>query len=57
MGFDLETSREVRQSISVPLTVLGGAGSTDHIAQLYHEVNQVVLQLAVFLFSKENIRL
>jgi cyclase len=35
-GYDLELVRQVRQEVSVPLTVLGGAGSLDDIRDLVH---------------------
>lgn len=33
-GYDIELAREVKAAISVPLTVLGGAGSLDDMAKL-----------------------
>jgi imidazole glycerol-phosphate synthase subunit HisF len=40
-GFDIELAREVRSAISVPLTVLGGAGSFEHIQELVRAVGVV----------------
>ena len=36
-GYDLNLVKEVRESISLPMTVLGGAGSLDDIANLIKE--------------------
>ena len=36
-GFDVEMANKMRESISIPLTILGGAGSTDHIKELISE--------------------
>lgn len=33
-GYDLDLAREVREAITVPMTMLGGAGSLDHIREL-----------------------
>jgi imidazole glycerol-phosphate synthase subunit HisF len=37
MGYDLELVRRVRAAVTVPITVLGGAGSLDHLAELVRE--------------------
>ena len=34
-GYDLELVKCVRESISLPMTVLGGAGSLDHLRELF----------------------
>ncbi|OGQ17270.1 MAG: imidazole glycerol phosphate synthase subunit HisF [Deltaproteobacteria bacterium RBG_16_71_12] len=34
-GYDLELAAQVRAAVSVPLTVLGGAGSQDDLAELF----------------------
>jgi cyclase len=36
-GYDLKLARQVREAISVPMTVLGGAGKLDDIAALIRE--------------------
>lgn len=36
-GYDLDLVREIRNAVSVPLTVLGGAGSYDDLAMLIRE--------------------
>lgn len=33
-GYDISLARSIRASTSLPLTMLGGAGTTDHIAEL-----------------------
>jgi imidazole glycerol-phosphate synthase subunit HisF len=37
-GYDLELARMVRAAIGCPMTVLGGAGSLDHLKELIREV-------------------
>ena len=34
-GYDLELARQMRAAVSVPMTVLGGAGSLTHIEELF----------------------
>ena len=36
-GYDLNLVKAIRESISLPLTVLGGAGSLDDVAGLIRE--------------------
>ena len=36
-GYDLDLAKEVRQGIELPITVIGGAGNLDHIAELIKE--------------------
>lgn len=36
-GYDLDLIREVREAVGVPITALGGCGSSNHIAQLFKE--------------------
>ncbi|OVZ59537.1 imidazole glycerol phosphate synthase subunit HisF [Pigmentiphaga sp. NML080357] len=33
-GYDIDLARRVREAVTIPLTMLGGAGSTDHMRQL-----------------------
>lgn len=40
-GYDLQLAAQVKDRISIPLTVLGGAGSHDDIAQLFRECGVV----------------
>jgi cyclase len=40
-GYDLTLVEEIRKSISVPLTVLGGAGSLHDICQLIHKYGAI----------------
>lgn len=37
-GYDLELAKKIRNSVTVPLTFLGGCGSVDHIKELINEV-------------------
>jgi len=34
-GYDLELVRQVREAVGIPITVLGGAGSLEHIRELF----------------------
>ena len=34
-GYDLTLAARIREAVSLPLTILGGAGSTQHIAGLF----------------------
>jgi cyclase len=36
-GYDLELVKRLRECISLPVTVLGGAGSLDHISDLVRD--------------------
>ena len=40
-GYDLELVSRIRDATSLPVTVLGGAGSTDHIVDLWKRQNLV----------------
>lgn len=40
-GYDIDLVRRMRQMVSCPLTVLGGAGSTDHVRGLIKEFGTV----------------
>jgi imidazole glycerol-phosphate synthase subunit HisF len=40
-GYDLELARQVRGAIDTPMTILGGAGSTEHMQMLIDEVGTV----------------
>lgn len=40
-GYDLELARFVADRVNIPLTVLGGAGSTDHMSDLIAEIGTV----------------
>lgn len=41
IGYDLELIREVANVVQIPLTVLGGCGSLEHIKSLVHMVSPV----------------
>lgn len=40
-GYDLDLARHVRDVVDVPLTLLGGAGKQEHVAELYRTVGIV----------------
>jgi len=40
-GYDLELIRKIKNTISVPMTVIGGAGTLEHIADLYQQENLI----------------
>lgn len=40
-GYDLDLARRVRQAIRLPMTVLGGAGSLEHIGALFDELGVI----------------
>lgn len=40
-GYDLELSKQVRKTVTSPLSILGGAGSADHMQQLIDSVGVV----------------
>lgn len=40
-GYDLELARQIRQAIDSPMTMLGGAGSTEHMQQLIDTVGVI----------------
>ncbi len=37
MGYDIEIARQMKNNLKIPLTVLGGAGSLEHIRELIEE--------------------
>ena len=49
-GYDLALAKRLRQTLRVPLTVLGGAGSLDHISQLIDTCGSLVGAAAGSLF-------
>ena len=40
-GYDLELAKQVRRAITLPISILGGAGSTDHMQELIDSVGVV----------------
>lgn len=36
-GYDLKLAARIRDAVDIPLTILGGAGSLEHVSQLYAE--------------------
>jgi imidazole glycerol-phosphate synthase subunit HisF len=51
-GYDLDLAREVRQVVAGPMTVLGGAGSLDHIRELFGEFGVIAAAAgSLFVFK------
>ena len=51
-GYDLELAQRMRSAIGIPMTVLGGAGSIDHLRDLVREVGTVgVAAGSLFVFK------
>jgi imidazole glycerol-phosphate synthase subunit HisF len=51
-GYDLALARNLRESVSVPITVLGGAGSLDDVAEVIRTVGTVgVAAGSLFVFK------
>jgi len=40
-GYDLELAKQVRKSITSPLSIVGGAGNADHMQELIDSVGVV----------------
>jgi cyclase len=40
-GYDLDLARNVREAVSIPMTMLGGAGTTEHMQELIDTVGLV----------------
>lgn len=55
-GYDLSLARRMRASIDVPLTMLGGAGSTEHMQALIDEVGVVGAAAGSFFVFKGQYR-
>ena len=49
-GYDLSLIEKVRERISVPITVLGGAGSLKDIQKLINKFKIIGAQLGVYLY-------
>jgi cyclase len=54
-GYDLHIIDKVRESITLPMTVLGGAGTLDDIGELIMKHGIIGAAAEVYLFSKANI--
>lgn len=51
-GYDIPLAKEVRRAVNVPLTVLGGAGSLQHMAEVVRECGVVGLAAgSMFVFK------
>ena len=55
-GYDLALVDKIRESISVPLTVLGGAGSLQDIGQLIKKYGIIGAAAGVYSYLKEYTR-
>ncbi len=51
-GYDLELARQVRDAIDTPMTMLGGAGSTEHMQALIDVVGTVGAAAGAFFVFK-----
>ncbi len=56
-GFDIEMLRAVTEVVSVPVIASGGAGSTAHFKELFHEVPDVSAGLAASVFHFGEIKI
>jgi cyclase len=51
-GYDIELARQLREAVAVPVTVLGGAGTLDHISEAIAELGTVgVAAGSLFVFK------
>jgi cyclase len=55
-GYDLGLARRIRAAIEVPMTMLGGAGSTEHMQALIDEVGVVGAAAGSFFVFKGKYR-
>ena len=55
-GYDRELVRTIREAISLPITVLGGAGLLKDIGQLISEYRIIGAAPGAYLYSKMFIR-
>jgi cyclase len=51
-GYDLDAAQKLRQAVEVPITILGGAGSLDHMHQLFHKCGVVGASAGSFFVFK-----
>ena len=52
-GYDLEITRQVSESVSVPVVASGGAGNLDHMAEVLIEGRaDAVLAASIFHFGE-----
>ena len=50
-GYDLNLARKVRGAITIPMTVVGGAGSVDDLRNLTRNLGQLEPALEAFIFK------
>jgi cyclase len=55
-GYDLDLARQIRNAIDSPMTMLGGAGSTEHMQALIDEVGVVGAAAGSFFVFKGQYR-
>lgn len=51
-GYDLDAAHKLRQEVDVPITILGGAGSLDHMRQLFGKCGVVGASAGSFFVFK-----
>lgn len=55
-GYDIDLAKRVRSTITTPLSIVGGAGSTDHIRSLVDEIGPVGAGAGSFFVFKGKYR-
>ena len=55
-GYDLELAMKVRGAVSVPMTVIGGAGSKEHFRQLVSAIGLAGAAAGSFFVFKGSLR-
>jgi cyclase len=51
-GYDMELARQLREAVSIPVTILGGAGTLDHIGEVIAELGTLgVAAGSLFVFK------
>jgi cyclase len=51
-GYDIELARQLREAVAIPVTVLGGAGTLDHVSEVIAELGTVgVAAGSLFVFK------
>lgn len=55
-GYDLDIARQIREAVSLPMTVLGGAGSIEHMADAVNQLGVAGLAAGSFFVFKGQYR-
>lgn len=55
-GYDLDIARQIREAVSLPMTVLGGAGSMEHMADAVSQLGVAGLAAGSFFVFKGQYR-